>query len=264
MNVIRGVRKYGIFGSAKVAWHLLTLERPAFRKLARDLVLDKSGCEIGGISFDFKDRGAVPLYRHAARVDNFQYAAKTLRGEFKEGEPYHFHPRKPPGTTHVREACDLRVPDSSYNFILASHVLEHCANPIKVLREWQRVARPGSPLILSVPYHKWQFDHRRPPTTIEHMLDDYKADVGEDDLTHLPEIRRLHDHPTSEESGTIDQYWKWASDNALYRVLHHHVFDLTNVRQLLEAAGLRVLAVECIRPCHIMSLSLCPTQQDRG
>jgi SAM-dependent methyltransferase len=255
--MIRGLRKYGVIGSAKIVWRLLMTERPEFYRQAQALVAEKSGCEIGGTSFDFTDRGAIPLYRFAARIDNFQYSAKTLRAEFQDGESYIFHSRRAQGTTFLREASDLQVPDSSYEFVLSSHVLEHCANPIRVLQEWQRVVHPGAPMILSLPYHRWQFDHRRQPTSIEHMLEDYANAVGEDDLTHLPEIRQLHDHPTSREAGTVEQYWQWASQNSTYRVLHHHVFDSTNVRQLLEAAGLKVVAVEYVRPHHVMSLSLC-------
>lgn len=46
----------------------------------------------------------------------------------------------------------LPFPDESLDFIYASHFLEHCASPIKVLRECERVLLPGGVLTLVVPH----------------------------------------------------------------------------------------------------------------
>jgi SAM-dependent methyltransferase len=37
----------------------------------------------------------------------------------------------------------LSFPDGSLAYVVANHVLEHCADPMKVLREWRRAARPS-------------------------------------------------------------------------------------------------------------------------
>lgn len=44
------------------------------------------------------------------------------------------------------------VPDDSYKTVYASHVLEHLADPIKALRNWYRILRPGGYLLVSVPH----------------------------------------------------------------------------------------------------------------
>src|SRR5215469_3568317 len=131
-QVITAVRKHGFIGAATRVWTLLNIRRPTFVKSARELIEDKAGCEIGGPSFDFSDHGAIPLYGFAGRIDNFQYSASTLRGDFADGEPFLFHPSKPPGTLRIREASDIGGPEAFYGFVLSSHVLEHCANPMKV------------------------------------------------------------------------------------------------------------------------------------
>ena len=74
-----------------------------------------------------------------------------------------------------------------------SHNLEHFANPVKALKEWQRVLKPNGALVLLLPYYRDTFDHLRQPTTVEHMLNDFDRDTLEDDLTHLPEILEKHD-----------------------------------------------------------------------
>jgi hypothetical protein len=44
------------------------------------------------------------------------------------------------------------------------------------------------------------------------------------------------------------------ADNFKNRCVHHHVFDETNSRALLEASGLKVSLMEFVRPYHIVSL----------
>jgi len=255
-KVYNSVQKRGLRGTAALAWKLLTLPHPSFVRQAQELIRDKSGCEIGGPSFDFTTRGAIPLYRHAARVDNFQYSSKTRRTDFIDGAPFQFHSRKPAGTTHIREGTDLRVPDGHYDFVLSSHMLEHCANPLKALKEWHRVAKPRSTFIILVPYQKWWFDHRRQVTPIQHILDDYTNGTGEDDMTHFEEIVALTHRPVfSPEDEPLETYFASCRDNVHTRQIHHHVFDPDNLRELLRASGLVPIAIECVKPCHIISLS---------
>ncbi len=93
------------------------------------------------------------------------------------------------GFNFIRESTDLqRIKSSSYDFILASHTLEHTSNPIKALKEWIRVVKPGGSLIVILPHYTHTFDHRRQPTPVSHMLEDYERDIGEKDETHLNEI----------------------------------------------------------------------------
>jgi ubiquinone/menaquinone biosynthesis C-methylase UbiE len=45
----------------------------------------------------------------------------------------------------------LPFPDGSLDYVVANHVLEHCADPVRVLREWRRAVRPGGIIGLVVP-----------------------------------------------------------------------------------------------------------------
>ena len=94
----------------------------------------------------------------------------------------------------IAEGSDLTpVGDGSYDFVLSSHNLEHFANPVKALKEWKRVTRLNGALILVLPDYRRTFDHRRTPTPVQHMLDDYSRNTGEDDTTHVLEVLQLHD-----------------------------------------------------------------------
>jgi len=56
-------------------------------------------------------------------------------------------------------------------------------------------------------------------------MTDYANNVGEDDLTHLPEILALHDLSRDEAAGTPEQFHQRCLDNISKRAIHHHVFD---------------------------------------
>jgi SAM-dependent methyltransferase len=217
-------------------------------------VRQKHGLEIGGPSHSFDDTGILPLYRHAASLDNAVYSSHTPFSNDTFEEAFHFYSRKAAGRNMIREAAALtEIQDASYDFVLSSHSLEHCANPIKALREWQRILRPGGAVIIILPHHRYTFDHLRPLTTLEHMLDDSRRDVGEDDTTHIEEMYSHHDFSRSPTNPKDLQ--AAVTDSFRSRCVHHHVFNETNSRDLLEASGLRVSVVEFVRPFHIVCLS---------
>lgn len=61
------------------------------------------------------------------------------------------HGYEPVPVDVLAEGDDLPWPDSTHDFVLSSHVLEHFPDPIKTLREWVRVVRPGGLLFLILP-----------------------------------------------------------------------------------------------------------------
>lgn len=46
---------------------------------------------------------------------------------------------------------ELPVAADTYDMVIARHLIEHLVDPIKVLRDWRRVIKPGGKLILAVP-----------------------------------------------------------------------------------------------------------------
>jgi ubiquinone/menaquinone biosynthesis C-methylase UbiE len=147
------------------------------------------------------------------------------------------------------------VPDSTYDFVLSSHNLEHFANPIKAVKEWQRVLHPRGALILTLPYYRYTFDHLRQPTSVDHMFDDFEQSTNEDDLKHLPEILEKHDLTMDIAAGSKQDFHRRSLENFSNRCLHHHVFDEHNSRELLSRAGFRVLSVETVAPPHLCILA---------
>ncbi len=217
-------------------------------------VCGKSGLEIGGPSGIFRKGNPLPLYEEIGRLDNCDFSKSTVWA--KHTETFIFSPKKAPGNTLFCDGSALvDVADSSYDFILSAHNLEHFANPIKALKEWQRVLKPNGTLVLVLPNYRATFDHLRKPTRVDHMFEDFEQDTGEDDLTHLPEILEKHDLKRDIEAGSRQDFHKRSLDNFSNRCLHHHVFDEHNSRELLSRVGFEVLTVDLAFPFHICILA---------
>lgn len=221
------------------------------RKLAFSLVTDRTGIEIGGPSAVFRKPWYLPIYDKVRSLDNCDFRPDTTWASHKES--YCFDDRKPCGSTYFCEGSNLEdIGDSKYDFVLSSHNLEHIANPVEALKEWQRVVKPTGHLLIVLPHYLWTFDCMRTPTTVEHMLQDYDRKIAEDDLTHVEEICTTRLDRSSESDA---DFRNLLLNNINHRMVHHHVFDATNSRQLLEASGLKVLAVELYPPIHIFLIA---------
>jgi SAM-dependent methyltransferase len=173
--------------------------------------------------------------------------------EVQTGTSFDYHPGKQPGTQFICEATDLRpIKDSSYDCILACHCLEHIANPLRALAEWKRVLRNDGLLLLILPHKDATFDWRRSVTPLAHMIKDYQNAVGEDDLTHLPEILELHDLSKDPGAGTKEEFRRRCLENYANRAVHQHVFDTMSAMQMVNHMGFKLLRLDTLGPLHII------------
>lgn len=95
--------------------------------------------------------------------------------------------------------------------------------------------------MIVVPRKEKTFDHNRDCVTFEHLLEDFQRDIGEEDLTHLPEIIEKHDYDLDPLCGGRENFIKRSQKNMENRCLHHHVFDELSLRKALEFAGFEVI-----------------------
>jgi SAM-dependent methyltransferase len=221
----------------------------------RGLFKGKTGLEIGGPSSIFQDREFLPVYPRAARVDGVNFATSTLwEGTIRAGDNYRYADGHV-GRQYVCEASALAgIPDGTYDFVLSSHSLEHSANPLKCLAEWTRVLKPGGALLLVLPDARRTFDHRRPVTSFSHLLDDYRNNTGEDDLTHLEEIMALHDLSRDPAAGSPEEYRARSLKNLENRALHQHVFDPGLIKQVFRHFEIRLRYADATPPFHLIAL----------
>lgn len=199
----------------------------------------KTGLEIGGPSDYFVRR--LPLYQAAHAVDQLNFSADTVWSRAESKSPHDAAPALARGRSIICDGTNLRaVRDGQYDFLLSCHNLEHIANPLKALTEWVRVIRPGGSLLLIVPNKSGNFDHRRPDTGFDHLLDDFQSNVDEHDMTHLNEVLTLHDLARDSGAGDIDQFRVRSLRNFENRCLHHHVFNLPLVFEVMQHFDLSV------------------------
>jgi hypothetical protein len=229
--------------------------RPRFHDAAAAALLAGRALEIGGPSRLFRHRGGLPAYAWLDRIDNVNFSGATAwETDLRDEGAFRFHPAKPPGRQFLREASALtRIANAGYDAILSSHCLEHLADPLSALKEWRRVARPGGHLLLALPDPSRTFDHRRPVTSLEHLLADQENAIDEGDLTHLDEILALHDLRLDPAAGTRPEFEKRCRENIRHRCLHHHVFDLALIKASLAEAGWEVLGAEKLAPLHLVA-----------
>lgn len=87
----------------------------------------------------------------------------------------------------------LTVPPASQRFVAASHLLEHCEDPISAVHVWLRVLEPGGFLLLAVPDGRFTFDRRRPVTPLAHVERDRAEGPAVSRLAHYAEWVALVD-----------------------------------------------------------------------
>ncbi len=214
--------------------------RLPIRHKYRSYVENKYGIEIGGPSALFKT--VLPLYQFVGGLDGANFSTDTIwEGNIEAGNNFNYYHNKS-GHQFIADATDLsEIATARYDFLLSSNCLEHVANPIKALTEWKRVIKDDGALILVLPNKDSNFDHRRPFTKFEHLFDDLTRDVGEDDLTHLDEILALHDLPMDPPAGDLEHFRERSLKDFQNRTLHHHVFDVPVIEQVLDHVGFEIL-----------------------
>ena len=200
---------------AKLGGKLLQLGR---RRFARGY-LHGHGLEIGALHSPFPaPRGATVSYVDRLATDELRHHYPELAS----------HDLVPVDIVDDGERLS-KVGSSTQDFVIASHVLEHCQDPIGAVSNWIRVLRPGGIALLIVPDKRFTFDRTRQTTPLAHVLRD--ANRG-------PEVSRSQ------------HYLEWvehvdgkAGDEALARAraleeasysIHFHVWDFDALRELLE------------------------------
>lgn len=137
--------------------------------------------------------------------------------------------------------------DSSLNYVAASHVIEHVANPLAALCEWYRICRHRGILYIVVPDRRYTFDRNRALTTVDHMLEDFKSGVDDDDPTHIDDFifnldwklyspEAAYEDEVKTRNDLRDKYY--AAVRARLNInIHFHTFEPASFFQLIQQAN---------------------------
>lgn len=69
------------------------------------------------------------------------------------------------------------------------------------------------------------FDHRREISKFEVLKKQYEKNVGENDLSTLKEILKLHDLTKDPGAGNLTNFYIRSLNNYKNRCLHHYVYN---------------------------------------
>jgi hypothetical protein len=133
------------------------------------------------------------------------------------------------------------VPDGRYDFVIASHVIEHMRNPIGSIATWCRVVKPGGLIYLVAPDKRTIFDRHRVRTTLEHLVLDYRQPSRERDHEHFLDYA-VHVDGKAGNEGLAHAEKLAASDYSI----HFHVYMPSDIVRLLEWFAANVRPVEVV------------------
>jgi SAM-dependent methyltransferase len=130
----------------------------------------------------------------------------------------------------VTDAATLDgIDDESFDFVIASHVVEHLEDPVRCLQNLTRVTKRGGCVFLALPDRRSSFDAPRVPTTLAHVLRDYCGDPAESRRAHYQEWVALVERLTGAEAAAriVDL------ESRRYPI-HFHVWSVDEFSALLH------------------------------
>lgn len=136
----------------------------------------------------------------------------------------------------IRTLAEAAAPGAPYDWVIASHVIEHVPDVIGWLAQVADLTADDGALLLAVPDRRYCFDRHRPPTTTGQAIEAHEAgDVR-------PSLRAVYDYFSS--AVVVDTGRLWSGDRPPTRAARMH--DQASV----EAAMDRCRAGEYV-DCHV-------------
>ncbi|KZX11406.1 methyltransferase domain-containing protein [Methanobrevibacter curvatus] len=210
-------------------------------ELLRKYFENKKGLEIGGSSNIFYKNNFIPVYNIMGYLDGVNFSRSNVWTKKDENNENFVINDKIVGNLLITDAVDLSiVHENEYDFILSSNNIEHIANPLKAVEKMLSKLMVGGVIVIVVPKKESNIDHKRDVVMFEHLLDDYNKNVGEDDSSHFEEVLLLHD-VTRDVLYDHESFKEIVHDNVNNRRLHHHVFDLEVLEQILLFFNMEVI-----------------------
>jgi SAM-dependent methyltransferase len=83
--------------------------------------------------------------------------------------------------------------DESQDFVIASHLLEHLADPLTQIGEIHRVLKPGAVVLVFLPDRRYTFDRKRSATPLAHLITEHRQRVTVVSDEHIEDYLRKTD-----------------------------------------------------------------------
>ena len=202
----------------------------ARRRLARHLV--GSGIEVGPGRYPFRLLPPESKVRYVDKLDVDD--RRRLRDELGHEPEEGCHGSAPvelePDVIADLDVDRLRaVADGGEDFLIASHVLEHLAEPVGFLDEIHRVLRPGGLAMILLPDRRRTEDRFRDPTPLGHLVAEHRAGVTEVSEAHLVEYLRDRGRPVGRSAAERARTFARYRDQSI----HVHCWDADEFAEVL-------------------------------
>lgn len=126
------------------------------------------------------------------------------------------------GESSLLDSCGGR----RFDYVVASHVIEHVPDTIGWLREIGDLLNPGGSLRLAIPDKRYTFDVHRPLTTFSELLDCYYSRL------RRPSYRHVHEMLVSKVKADAGEIWRGDDPPPMEKV-----FSADEMRVLAERIG---------------------------
>lgn len=139
-----------------------------------------------------------------------------------------------------------------FDYVVASHVIEHVPNLLRFLTDIQKILKPGGHCLLMIPDKRFTFDFNRPLTTFGTVLENFMANI------ELPRVSAVYDQAAmainanghnlwhgivkAEDSNLLDSEsiaWKAAHrvhKESYYHDVHVNIFTPESFFEILKKA----------------------------
>jgi SAM-dependent methyltransferase len=151
---------------------LARLRRRPVLRLARRYLGGLEGIEIGGSAQNDFGVDVINVDRYGEGDEHYRFYKQAEIDAWGYGRPVDV----------VAPGHELPFADNSFDFVVASHVIEHIPDPIAALLEWARVARRY--LFLVVPHRDRTFDRDRPLTPLDELIERHGSGFSSDEDKH--------------------------------------------------------------------------------
>lgn len=209
----------------------------ARRNIITELFVHGDGIEIGALHNPLQ----VPLNAHVKYVDRMP--VNELKQQYPElGSLKLVH------VDIVDDGEVLRtIKDSSQDFVIANHFIEHCQNPIQALQNMLRVLRSGGILYFAVPDKRFTFDIDRPVTPFSHIEFDYLHGPEGTRKQHFEEWSRFVNKTIGDDAVQDEVAHLMKIDYSI----HFHVWTQTEILEfIIQSKKYLSFGIEMIHQNH--------------
>lgn len=136
---------------------------------------------------------------------------------------------------------NLPFKDNTLDYVLTSHVIEHFFDPIKALKEWHRVIKPGGYIFIIAPHKDRTFDKPRDVTPARELFDRFSGRIKLSNYAKPKDYDQTLPHKLMRGGARLEEGWSYYEADD-----HHHwsVWRTEDFVELLKLLKLNVVEIQ--------------------